>query len=478
MTGPASGSDPGRGRVLLYNPAAPHFQMPLGVLAVGTALERAGFAVRLVDGRLRRPDDRELARLLEGALLVGVGVLSGRPILDALRFTRQVKALAPGVPVVWGGWHPSLLPGQCLEEPEVDCVISGPGEEAAVALARALAGDGGIEEIPGLARRDNGRGIITSEARLPTAPPALDYGLLDMKPYWAPRRSRTLDYIASQGCPFNCAFCSDPAVYHRLWRATPPERVAAELAGLVARHRIERVAFLDDMFYLEPQRAEAIAMGLLGLPTEVKWSATFRAGQLAGMDEPLLALLVRSGLDQVVVGAESGSDRLLASIDKRLTTEQILESARRLRRHGVRPAYGFITGLPGETAEDRRATEELVFRIGEAHPHAFTPIFFYTPYPGSRLTAEAGEAGADLPASLEEWGNNDFFSAERTGELTGAEIARVRRLNFYTHYAGLAPRIPLPVRPLAALARWRRKHRRLGLPWEQWLLSWRHAPVE
>jgi len=478
MNEPASGSDPAQGKVLLYNPAAPHYQMPLGVLAVGTALRRAGFAVEVLDGRLHRPGARELAEKLDGTLMVGVSVLSGRPIIDALRFTRQVKSVTAQVPVVWGGWHPSLLPGQCLEEPTVDYVISGPGEEAAVTLAESLAGDGGIDDIPGLARRDPDGAIRSSKSQLPTAPPAVDYGLLEMEPYWTPRNSRTLDYIASQGCPFNCAFCSDPAVYHHRWRAASPEQVVAELAELVARHRLERVAFLDDMFYLKPQRAEAIGKGLLGLATPVKWSATFRASQLAEMDETLLALLVRSGLDQMVVGAESGSDRLLASIDKRLTAEQILESARRLSRHGVRPAYGFITGLPGETAEDRRATEEMVFRIGEAHPHAFTPIFFYTPYPGSRLTAEAGEAGTDLPASLEEWGNNDFFSAERSGALTRAEIARVRRLNFYSHYARLAPPIPLPVRPLAALARVRRRTRRLGFPWEKWLLSWRRAPVE
>jgi radical SAM superfamily enzyme YgiQ (UPF0313 family) len=254
--------------------------------------------------------------------------------------------------------------------------------------------------------------------------------------------------------------------------------VIAELTGLTAAHDLQRVAFLDDMFFLKPDRAAAIAEGLLSLETPVKWSATFRAGQLAEMDEELLALLVRSGLDQMVVGAESGSDRLLALIDKKLTGEQILESAHRLHRHGVNPAYGFITGLPGETPDDRRATEEMVFRIGEAHPHAFTRIFFYTPYPGSKLTADAVAEGVELPATLEQWGNNDFFSAHRTGELSREEIARVRRLNFYTHYAGLATPISLPVRPLAALARWRRRHRRLGLPWEKWLLSWRPGPEE
>ncbi len=128
--------------------------------------------------------------------------------------------------------------------------------------------------------------------------------------------------------------------------------------------------------------------------------------------------------------------------------------------------------------EDRRATEEMVFSIGEAHPHAFTRIFFYTPYPGSRLTAEMGEEGLSLPATLEEWGRCDFFSADRTGRLTREEIARVSRINFYTHYASLPPPQPPYIRPLAALSRWRRRTRRLGFPWEKILLSWRPGPAE
>ncbi len=478
MTETATQSDPGRGTVVLYNPVAPYFQMPLGILAVGTALQRAGFEVRLVDGRVNRPGDRELTRLLDGAVMAGVGVLSGKPILDAIRFSRQVKELAPDLPVVWGGWHPSLLPEQCLTEGSVDYVIRGPGEESAAALASCLARGAETGEVPGLTRRTASGSIVSSDVLLPAEPPALDYRLLTMDHYWAPRGSRTLDYITSQGCPFNCAFCSDPAVYHHRWRAFPPERVIEELGELVARYDIERVAFLDDMFFLKPQRARAIAEGLLGLRRPLRWSATFRAGQLAEMDEDLMILMVRSGLDQMVVGAESGSDRLLASIDKRLTADQILKSARLLHRFGVKPAYGFITGLPGETPEDRRATEEMVFRIGEIHPHAFTRIFFYTPYPGSRLTSEMGEDGAALPASLEEWGNCDFFSADRTGTLDREEIKRVSRINFYTHYASLPPPRKLLLRPLAALSRWRRKTRRLGFPWEKALLSWRPGPAE
>ncbi len=350
MTETATQSDPGRGTVVLYNPKAPHYQMPLGILAVGTALQRAGFKVELLDGRVAPPGDRELSRLLDGALMVGLGVLSGKPILDAIRFSRQVKSLAPDLPVTWGGWHPSLLPEQCLTEPAVDYVIRGPGEEAATELASCLASGADPAGVPGLTRRTPGGGISSTDVRLPAEPPALDYRLLTLEHYFQPRRSRTLDYITSQGCPFNCAFCSDPAVYHHRWRAFTPQRVTEELGELVPRYHIERVAFLDDMFYLKPQRARTIAEGLLTLRTPVRWSATFRAGQLADMDEELLILLVRSGLDQMVVGAESGSDRLLASIDKNLTADQILQSARRLYRYGVKPAYGFITGLPGETA--------------------------------------------------------------------------------------------------------------------------------
>jgi anaerobic magnesium-protoporphyrin IX monomethyl ester cyclase len=93
-------------RIVLYNPCAPFFTMPLGLVAIGSALDRSRFDVTIVDGRLEANSVERVLALTEGALCLGVGVLTGTPIADALAVTEAVRAQRPDCRIVWGGWHP------------------------------------------------------------------------------------------------------------------------------------------------------------------------------------------------------------------------------------------------------------------------------------------------------------------------------------------------------------------------------------
>ena len=102
-------------KVVLYNPDAVFYTMPLGLLAVASALDAKKYDVVIVDARLESDVDGRLRRELPGALLFGITVLTGAPIRDALRVSRFAKSLRADLPVVWGGWHPSLFPTKTLE---------------------------------------------------------------------------------------------------------------------------------------------------------------------------------------------------------------------------------------------------------------------------------------------------------------------------------------------------------------------------
>src|SRR5688500_8335032 len=119
-----------RPRVVLYNPRAVFYTMPLALVAIASALDRAKVDVVIIDGRLEADPVRAVADAAKGALCVGITVLTGAPIHDALAVSRAVKAVAPECPVVWGGWHPSLFAEECLAESSVDIVVTGQGEEA------------------------------------------------------------------------------------------------------------------------------------------------------------------------------------------------------------------------------------------------------------------------------------------------------------------------------------------------------------
>src|SRR5687768_5379328 len=130
-----------RPRVVLYNPRAVFYTMPLALVAIASALDRRHVDVVIIDGRLEDDPLRAVVAASKGALCVGMSVLTGAPIHDALAVSRAVKAAEPDCPIVWGGWHPSLFGDQCLDEPAVDVVVMGQGEDAFQEIvARLLAG--------------------------------------------------------------------------------------------------------------------------------------------------------------------------------------------------------------------------------------------------------------------------------------------------------------------------------------------------
>ena len=103
-------------KVVLYNPKAVFFTMPLALLAIGSELDPDKYEVVIVDGRLDADPVAALRPHLDDAVCLGVTVLTGAPISDALMVSRAAKQLRPELPVIWGGWHPSMfgsrLPGR------------------------------------------------------------------------------------------------------------------------------------------------------------------------------------------------------------------------------------------------------------------------------------------------------------------------------------------------------------------------------
>src|SRR5690349_1469954 len=99
--------------IILYNPAAPYYTMPLQFLALASVIDRDKYDVRIIDARIERSPraaHEKLKSLLPNAVCVGISVITGTPIKDAVSATRLVKKFNPGIPVVWGGWHPSIYP--------------------------------------------------------------------------------------------------------------------------------------------------------------------------------------------------------------------------------------------------------------------------------------------------------------------------------------------------------------------------------
>ncbi len=463
-------SDGQRPRVVLYNPRAVFYTMPLGLVAIGSALDPEEVEVVVVDARLEKDALGRVLGLADGALCLGISALTGGPLTDALEVSRAVKARFPDLPVVWGGWHPSLFPEQTLAEPTIDATVQGQGEVTfREMVTRLLAGEG-LEGVAGATVRAGGK-IVRGPAR-PLAEmdalPAHDYSLIPVERYFARKRQRQLDYISSAGCPFRCAFCADPFVYRRKWVAVSPERMGEEISGLWRRFRFEELAFQDETFFTYRRRVAEIAEQFLKQDLRFKWTATLRADQAVRMGEETFRLCVRSGFDRAMIGVESGSQEMLDWMQKDIKVEQVIESAELCARHGVGAIFPFIVGFPNETRDSVRATLELIKQLRSMSPRFETPLFYFKPYPGSRITEEVVAAGYRLPETIEGWAEFDFIGS--AGPWVSRDKERlVERFKFYNRFAG-GPE-SWPRRPLQLLARWRCRRDAYGWPWEKRLVE-------
>ena len=447
---------------VLYNPQAPYYALPLALLAVGSELARHGFEAKIVDGRL----DRQPARTILDAdpLALGVTVLTGSPLDDALSVTRDVRASSPTLPIVWGGWHPSIFPQSCVEEAPIQAVAIAQGEETAVEIARRLAEGADLADIPGLHAAS-----APAESRPFRSPDEFarhDYGLLDLEAYFQRKGIRQLEYVSSQGCPFSCGFCSDPMVYRRRWAGLAAERVIDELTHLIPSHGIKDVGFQDEIFFVNAKRSLAIAEGLLRTEP-ITWTATARVEEILRFEPSELTLLKRSGLRKLVIGAESGEPEVLARIRKGIEAEQIIESARALQRADITGHYNFIVGFPFDESPDEVQTTLRTIRElkGQAPEHEFA-LFYYAPYPGSPIFEEMARRHPDeLPKTLSEWARFDYV--RNPGSWMSPSTHR--SVEDFKFYRGLAPRASGLLSPLAVLARFRNAHDFYRLPLERLL---------
>lgn len=463
----------GRLKVVLYNPSAVFFTMPLALLAIGSELDPQLYEVVTIDGRLETDAVRTVLSHLEGAVCLGVTVLTGAPISDALRISRAAKAARPDMPVVWGGWHPSMFSRECLDEPSVDITVRGQGEETFTEIVRRISEGRSMEGCAGCTARLADGTIVENPAR-PLAQVdkfrVHDYGLIPVERYFDLKGKRQLDYISSQGCNFRCAFCSDPFVYGRKWVGLEPTRMALRLKELWDRYRFNDVNFQDETFFTKRDRVQSLAEKIIESGMRITWAATMRADQGIRMPDEVWKLCKQSGVRRLLVGVESGSNEMLKRIAKDIKIEQVYETAEKMLKHGIAGHFPFIVGFPDESDESIRMTLDCAKRLRSMSPDFLTPIYYFKPYPGSELVIEAVARGFRLPQTLESWAQFDYVAGMPGPWVSAEKFKLIERFKFFHELAW--KRASPGKRLLQRLARYRCSKDNYRMPVEMLLTRW------
>jgi radical SAM superfamily enzyme YgiQ (UPF0313 family) len=266
----------------------------------------------------------------------------------------------------------------------VDFVLLGEAETTLLELANALKqGAQSYDDIAGLAfvengtiKRTSGRAVLKDLDQLPL--PAWD--LVDIEPYrkaWLKSKGYfSMNMGTTRGCPFKCNWCAKP-IYGSRYNSRSPENVIEELKYLKQNYQVDHIWFCDDIFGLKPGWVHEFARLVKQENLQFKYKIQSRADLLLQDDQ--IKALAASGCDNVWIGAESGSQKILDAMDKGTTIEQIHTATDLLKKHRIKPSFFIQFGYLGETKQDIELTIKM---IGDLLPYEIGISVSY-PLPGT-----------------------------------------------------------------------------------------------
>lgn len=343
---------------------------PLGTLLAAAVLREAGHEVNVFDTGLLHGPEEIRAVIEQQRPEVVVMYDDGFNYLTKMCLTVMRDAALRMIDIAKGaGCKVAVNSSDASDHPDIyikagaDVVLLGEGEPALVDVVARWSNGSGIGEVAGIAFNEGGS-LRTTPKRpvmrdLDTLPlPAWD--LIDVEPYRAIWKASqgffSLNMATTRGCPFKCNWCAKP-IYGNRYNSRSPEHVVRELE-LLQRYKPDHIWFADDIFGLKPGWVQRFRDLLAERGLRIRYKIQSRVDLL--LESDTIDALVASGLEEVWVGAESGSQRILNAMDKGTTVEQIAEATRLLRSKGVRVCFFLQFGYLGETEADVEKTIRMV----------------------------------------------------------------------------------------------------------------------
>ena len=412
------------------------YHLPVGIGYVSASLKRAGHEVRVLNPNHATEDILDLLAAEIAAHppdVVGTGGMAFH--LNEIALTaRTARQLLPHAHIVIGGTLVSNQPELVMQTiPEADFGVIGEGEQTTPELLAALESGGDVSRVMGLIYR-------TASATMPlrrTLPrpiqddldslPRVDYEGLGLDIYAGIHRTgecapalivdadtRVMPLLTSRGCPYPCTFCCHEAAGRR-YRTRSLDDVFAEIDAAASRFGINALFIYDDLFCLKRSRLVEFCERIK--PRKLRWECSLSAGQV---DPEILVLMKESGCCCISVGVESMSPRILDSMKKKTTTEELERVLGQIYAAGIGLWSNLIFGDPMETRET--ALESIYWWVDHNHYDFRVANIGY--HPGSRIYDDA--VGRGLISDSQEFLTSGNPEINATA-MSDAELDEVRK---------------------------------------------------
>jgi radical SAM superfamily enzyme YgiQ (UPF0313 family) len=318
----------------------------------------------------------------------------------------------PQVPVVWGGYFPSVYKDSALNAEYVDYVVRGQGENTLIDLLGALRGRVALSTIAGLSYKTHaGEHLHNCERPMlgPDAFPWSPFHRLPVEKYLRPSYfgKRTAAHQASIGCPFQCRFCAIGVSFGNKEKMESPARTEAIMRHLVQRYGVDGVQFYDMNFFMREDHTVEL-MGRLAT-LNLRWWCEGRIDTISRYSPATLQAIRQAGCAMIFFGAESGSDWVLREMNKGITTDQTIEVAKRMKEVGIVPEFSFVVGNPGDPERDARETITFIRHIKQLNPATEIIVQHYIPVPQPKAMYGNIDDQMSFPSTPEEWASKRWY---------------------------------------------------------------------
>lgn len=380
--------------VLVSRPIA--FTFPLSYAYLAGYLREKGEDVRILF-KTQNPSQLVNHIMSLNPLLVGLGNLY--PELKEIReIIDMLDKAGRKFPIVIGGQMVTPIPKFAVKVTGADFGVIGEGEIILHDLVGALREGKDPLTVKGLAVRQGDDVILTGQGEviedinyLPPVP----YDLFPTEqwlpigrwyvenvpqPHWR-FEDRVINVHGGRGCPFTCNFC----YHHSKARYRKIPQMMAEAAEALERFNGNMLYFSDDLVLATPARARQLVDAVKLLKKPIQYSVSARIDTLAKLDDSLLFEMKETGCRIMGLGIESGSDRILKTIGKRFTAENVLNGLERLKKAGILPTVSIMVGQQSETKEDVELSIDVMRKSVRSNPNIQYAFTITTPFPGSSL---------------------------------------------------------------------------------------------
>jgi len=382
------------------------FVPPLGIAYIASSLEKNGHQVSILDCEALELSTAEIKQHIESLKpeVVGVSSLTTniRGALESAKLAKQTGSL-----VILGGPHLMVFPKETLTYEFIDYGIRGEGEIAMVQLLRCISKGGPLQKVPGIVFRMNEHIVVNEPACVDDidAVPMPAYHLLPLDKYEISNfGGKTLSMFTTRGCPYNCGFCYRNPLLDKV-RKRDPIKVVDEIEYLIKRFKVNHINFVDEVITFDKKHVSAICEKILQRKLKIRWQAATRVNTV---DYELLKLMHQAGCHTLRFGVESGNQRIIDHMNKKITLRQAEEAFKLCKKIGIKTVAYFIIGYLSETVQTIRDTMTFAKKLSPEYA-IFGPAY---PLPETRLLEDAVAGGLVDP---EYW--KEFVLGKRTDNV-------------------------------------------------------------